>query len=117
MAISAPPVLHLLRGRGSCSSSDMGCAWEESPAQSDVLGLNSKDLLLPLGLLLTIAYTLQISKHINEAQTCKIYLCYKVGVLLMKATRIEATYELQLDVQHAVPDFQINTNFAMHITS
>lgn len=78
---------HLLWDRGSSPSSDMYCAWEEIAAHSlsIVLGLNSKDLLLTPGLLLTIPLTLYISKNINAGQKCKIYLHYKTGVHLMKA--------------------------------
>lgn len=50
-----------------------------------VLDLNSKDLLLTSGLLLTIPHTLYIPKNINAVQTCKIYLHYKIGVHFVKA--------------------------------
>lgn len=35
----------------------------------------------------------------------------------MKATWIEATYELQLEVEHPIHDFQVNAIFAMNISS
>lgn len=44
-------------------------------------------------------------------------LILQIGVLLLKATWIQATYQLQLEVEHTIPDFQINAIFAIYITS